>query len=69
MFGFKSNPFVHKKIKALLRRYVETFGNGMVVYKLGYESDHISIDVLKVMREADVIQWFRRNAAFAIGTE
>lgn len=63
MFGFKSNPFVHKKNKAQLRRYVETFGSGMVVYKLGYESNHLIIDGLKVMREADVMQWLRSQVA------
>ncbi|KAL1581923.1 hypothetical protein WHR41_09402 [Cladosporium halotolerans] len=57
MFGFKSNPYVHGKIKKQLKRYLATFGNGMVVFKLGYESEHLSIDGLKVMREADVIQW------------
>jgi hypothetical protein len=57
MFGFKSNPYVHGKIKKQLKRYTETFGNGMVVFKLGYESEHLSIEGLKVMREADVLQW------------
>lgn len=27
MFGFRSNPFVHQKIKKQLKRYLETFGN------------------------------------------
>ncbi|TKA74651.1 hypothetical protein B0A55_07965 [Friedmanniomyces simplex] len=36
-FGFKSNPFVHAKHKAQLHRYVKSFGEGMVVYKLGHE--------------------------------
>ncbi|KAM0714505.1 hypothetical protein Q7P37_009799 [Cladosporium fusiforme] len=57
MFGFKSNPFVHKKNKAQLRRYVAAFGKGIVVYRLGYESDHLVVDGLKVMREADLVQW------------
>ncbi|KAI7722662.1 hypothetical protein KC353_g310 [Hortaea werneckii] len=57
MFGFKSNPFVHKKNKAQLRRYVAALGNGIVVYRLGYESEHLVIDGLKVMREEDLLQW------------
>lgn len=57
MFGFKSNPYVHSKIKKQLKRYIDTFGNGMVVFKLGYESDHLSIEGLKVRREVDVLQW------------
>lgn len=59
MFGFKSNPYVYGKIKKQLKRYIEMFGNGMVVFKLGYESEHLSIEGLKVMREADVLQWMR----------
>jgi len=57
MFGFKSNPYVHSKIKKQLKRYIDTFGNGMVVFKLGYESGHLSIGGLEVRREADVLQW------------
>jgi hypothetical protein len=63
MFGFKSNPYVHGKIKKQLKRYTETFGDGMVVFKLGYESEHLSIEGLKVMREADVLQWLGSQQA------
>lgn len=57
MFGFKSNPFVHGKIKKQLKRYTEIYGDGMVVFKLGYESEHLNIEGLRVMREAEVLQW------------
>lgn len=57
MFGFKSNPFVHGKIKKQLKRYTEIYGDGMVVFKLGYESEHLSIEGLRVMREAEVLHW------------
>lgn len=63
MFGFKSNPFVHKKNKAQLQRYVAAFGKGMVVYRLGYESEHLVIDGLKVMREADLVRWINSQEA------
>jgi hypothetical protein len=57
MFGFKSNPFVHAKIKKQLKRYTEIYGDGMVVFKLGYESEHLNIEGLRVMREAEVLHW------------
>lgn len=57
MFGFKSDPFVHKKNKKQLQRYVAAFGKGIVVYRLGYECDHLMIDGLTVVREADMLQW------------
>ena len=56
MFEFKSNPFVHAKHKAQLRRYAEKFGVGMAVDKLGYERDLFYIDGVKVQREAEVLQ-------------
>ena len=56
-FGFKSNPFVHQKHKKQLRKYVATFGPGMVVYKLGFEHGLFQIDGLSCFREQEVIEW------------
>lgn len=56
-FGFKSNPFLHQKHKKQLRRYVATFGPGMVVYKLGFEHGLFQMDELSCFREQEVTQW------------
>ena len=69
MFGFKSNPFVHKKHRAQLRRYVEVFGHGMVVYKLGYESGLFSIAGLKCYREAEILLWLRSKGVYEAGLQ
>lgn len=58
--GFKSNPFLHQKHKKQLRRYVATFGSGMVVYKLGFERDLFHVDGLCCFREQEVTQWIDR---------
>jgi hypothetical protein len=51
------------QIKKQLKRYTETFGNAIVVFKLGHELEHLSIEGLKVMREADVLQWLGSQQA------
>jgi hypothetical protein len=56
-FGFRSNPFVYAKHKAQLHRYVKTFGEGMVVYKLGHERDLFEIEGLHVSRDAKVFEY------------
>jgi hypothetical protein len=55
-FGLKSNPYVHGRIKKQPKRYPEAFGDGMVVFNLGYELEHLSIESWKVMREANVLK-------------
>jgi hypothetical protein len=44
-FGLKSNLCVHGRIKKQPKRYTETFGDGKVVFKLGYELEHLSTEV------------------------
>lgn len=56
MFGLKSNPCVHGRIKKQPKRYTETFGDGKVVFKLGYELGYLSIEGLNVMREVNVLK-------------
>lgn len=56
-FGFRSSPFVAGKNKAQYRKYALEFGPGMVVYKLGYENNHVQIEGVYCFREAEVVQW------------
>jgi hypothetical protein len=44
-FGFKSNPLIASKNKKQLKRYASEIGSGAVVYRLGFEIDHIVIAV------------------------
>lgn len=60
--GFKDNPFVHKKHKQQLRRYVDNFGNGMVVYKLGFECNLMQVEGLAIQREAVVVGWLQSQS-------
>ncbi|KAK4549314.1 hypothetical protein LTR86_011336, partial [Recurvomyces mirabilis] len=52
-FGFKSSPYVHSKNKAQYQRYVTQIGDGIVVYKLGFESGLITLPNVQVCREAE----------------
>lgn len=56
-FGFKSNPFLHRKHKAQLCRYVAAFGPGLVVYKLGHEENLFSVEGVQFCREREVLMW------------
>lgn len=56
-FGFRSSPYIASKNKAQFRKYATTFGPGMVVYKLGFETNHVKIEGVHCSREADVLQW------------
>lgn len=56
-FGFKKNPMIHSKHVKQLRRYRSEFGEGMIVYKLGYEQDLFDIDGVSCYREAEVRLW------------
>lgn len=62
-FGFRSSPYVASKNKAQFRKYASTFGSGMVVYKLGFESNHVQIEGVYCFREAEVLQWLDGQAA------
>lgn len=56
-FGFKQNPFLYRKHKKQLLKYVSTFGPGMVVFKLGFESHLYNIAGLCCFREEEVTRW------------
>lgn len=60
-FGFKADPFVHKKNCKQYRKYATTFGGGMVVYKLGYQTELLRIEGVVCFREAEVIDWINRQ--------
>lgn len=55
-FGFKANPFLAPKNRKQFRKYTEQLGPGAVVYRLGYEMDHINITGVKSLREQEVRQ-------------
>lgn len=55
-FGFRSNPFVAARNRKQFQRYATAIGPGAVVYKLGYERDHINIKDVQCFRETEVLQ-------------
>jgi hypothetical protein len=61
-FGFKSNPFIASKNKKQLKRYASEIGSGAVVYKLGFEIDHIVIAGVHSFREAEVLHSLERQS-------
>ncbi|RAL09374.1 uncharacterized protein BO97DRAFT_374795 [Aspergillus homomorphus CBS 101889] len=54
-FGFKSNPFITSKDKKQFKRYASELGPGAVVYKLGYETEHMTATEINFFREAEVL--------------
>jgi hypothetical protein len=54
-FGFKSNPFLASKDKKQFKRYASELGPGAVVYKLGYEIEHMTATEIVFIREAEVL--------------
>lgn len=54
-FGFRKNPMIHSKHVKQLRAYRSAFGEGMMIYKLGYEQNLLDIDGVSCYREAEVI--------------
>jgi hypothetical protein len=46
-----------------VKRYTETFGNGIVIFKLGNELEHLSIEGSKVMTEANGLRWLGSQQA------
>ncbi|KAJ5559501.1 hypothetical protein N7513_001900 [Penicillium frequentans] len=61
-FGFKSNPFIASKNKKQLNRYASEIGPGAVVYKLGFEIDHIVIAGIHSFREAEVLHLLEQQS-------
>ncbi|KAK1145670.1 hypothetical protein N8T08_003906 [Aspergillus melleus] len=54
-FGFKANPFITSKNRKQYRNYASRFGPGAVVYKLGFEVEHVSINGIESFREAEFL--------------
>lgn len=61
-FGFKANPFIASKNKKQLTKYTSELGSGAVVYKLGFEIDHILVAGLRSFREAEVLHSLGRQS-------
>jgi len=61
-FGFKSDPFLHKRNRAQFKRYVAAYSSGMVVYKLGFETGLLSIEGVCCFREAEVVHWLHESS-------
>jgi hypothetical protein len=60
-FGFKSNPFIASKNKKQLKRYASEIGSGAVVYKLGFEIDHIVLAGIHSFREAEALHYLEQQ--------
>lgn len=56
-FGFRANPYVARSNKKQFRRYATEIGPGAVVYKLGFETGHVDIEGVRVLREKEVGQF------------
>ena len=55
-FGFRANPFIAASNKRQLQKYATQFGPGAVVYKLGFETDHLNIECVTAFREKEVLE-------------
>lgn len=62
-FGFKANPFIASKNKKQFEKYASELGSGAVVYKLGFEIDHIVVPGIRVFREAEVLHLLGRQTS------
>ncbi len=54
-FGFRANPFLASQNEKQLRKYAAQIGPGAVVYKLGFETDHMNIEDVNILREEEVL--------------
>ena len=54
-FGFRANPFLASQNEKQLRKYAAQIGQGAVVYKLGFETDHMNIEGVNILREEEVL--------------
>lgn len=63
-FGFKSNPIITSKDKKQFKRYVSELGPGAVVYKLGFEIEHITATEIYFFREAEVLYLLGKKSGF-----
>lgn len=60
-FGFKANPFIASKETKQFKKYVADLGSGAVVYKLGFEVDHIQEPGICLFREAEFLHVLGRG--------
>ena len=61
-FGFKSNLFIASKNRKQLKKYASEIGSGVVVYKLGFEIDHILLTGIHSFREAEVLHFLEQQS-------
>ncbi|PIA96302.1 hypothetical protein CB0940_10225 [Cercospora beticola] len=54
-FGFRKNPFIHRKHIKQVKRYRDALGPGVIVYRLGYEQNLFQIEGVGCYRETDVL--------------
>ncbi|KAB8242946.1 hypothetical protein BDV35DRAFT_396301 [Aspergillus flavus] len=66
-FGFKANPFVAGKTRKQLQRYMSALGPGAVVYRLGFETDHITIEGIQSFREAETLYYLNQQSRAKLG--
>lgn len=62
-FGFRDNPFLAKNTRKQLNKYVSCLGAGAVVYRLGFETDHILDTGIYSFREAEVLRFLEQVPA------
>ncbi|KMW67856.1 uncharacterized protein BDCG_17882 [Blastomyces dermatitidis ER-3] len=60
-FGFKANPFIASQNKTQLKKYIAKIGPGGVVFRLGFETDHLNIKGVKAFHEEDLLQCLRAS--------
>ncbi|KAJ5559520.1 hypothetical protein N7513_001919 [Penicillium frequentans] len=61
-FGFKANPFIASKDKKQFKKYASELGPGAVVYKLGFETGHITATEIGSFREAEMLYLLGRQS-------
>ena len=55
-FGFQANPYVAAHNRKQFSKYAAQIGPGAVVYELGFETDHVDIEGVKIFRKEEVIK-------------
>jgi hypothetical protein len=55
-FGFRANPFLASQNRKQFKKYTAEIGPGAVVYKLGFETNHLNINRVKAFREKELLQ-------------
>lgn len=60
-FGFSENPHINSKDSKQFKKYATKLGPGAVVYKLGYEMEHITVQDVTFHRETEFLDYLRRQ--------